>query len=149
MSAPVYTTQMYLDRLNTLKAQYYQAGEDGSVLKLFKNDVVPDENSTLESFEEADFTGYAEVDLVMGNAAMNDQGMIVAGTNLCEFTSAGGVDTQMIYGVYVEQPGGSGLIAAQRFDTPQVMGGVYPQKISGIWRTSEPLTTYGWIDVEN
>lgn len=151
MSQSVYTTQEYIQRLVALIAAEY-APDDGEApahIRLYKNDANPDANMSLLTFEEADFTGYVPVDLSMTAPTMNDQGLIVTKSNICNFASAAGVDPQTIYGVYIVDNGGARVLAAQRFDTPQQMGGVYPQAVTGVWRMSEPLTTMGWIDVEN
>jgi len=149
MSAPVFGTKEYIERLIALIEAEYAGEGDPASLHLYKNDVEPDANQTVDTFVEADFTGYASVELTMTPPSMNDQGMIVTKSNICNFSTAAGVDSQTVYGVFIKSQDGLRVVAAQRFDTPQQMGGVYPQAITGVWRMSEPLTSLGWIDVEN
>jgi len=149
MSAPVYGTVEYIDRLTALIVAEYAGAGDSASIHLYQNDIEPDANQTVDTFVEADFAGYGSVELEMSAPSMNDQNMVVTKSNLIDFTSAAGVDPQTIYGVFIKSQDGLKVRAAQRFDTPQTMGGALPQAISGVWRMSEPLTTLGWIDVEN
>lgn len=149
MSAPVYGTEEYIDRLTALIEAEYAGEGDPASIHLYKNNIEPDANQTVDTFVEADFEGYAAVELTMTSPTMNDQGMIITKSNICNFTSAAGEDAQTVYGVFVKSQDGTKVRAAQRFDTPQQMGGVYPQAVSGVWRMSEPMTTLGWVDVEN
>jgi hypothetical protein len=150
MNFPVFTTNEYLARLTALiTAEYPVEVGDETMCRLFKNNVTPDANSTAASFEQADFNGYAAVKVVMQPPSMNDQGMVVSKSNLINFSTAPGEDVQTVYGVYFQSLINDRILAAQKFDTPQVMGGALPQAVSGVWRTSEPLSTLGWIDVEN
>lgn len=148
MSAPVVPTTELIVRLTALLTAEYQADPDTEI-HLYKNDASPDANMTLDTFVEADFDGYAALPVVMNAPTMNDVNMVVSKSALVNWTTAAGVDTQTCYGIYITDPAGTNVIAAQRFDEPQVVGGALPQSISGVWRVSEPLTTYGWIDVEN
>lgn len=148
MSSPVVPKLMNLTRLTILNESLYLDSPNQAKCKLFKNDVEPDENMTPATFVEADFSTYAEVDLTMLAPTLNDQGMAVTKSNLCNFTTPEGEPEQVIYGVYITDALGTVIIAAQRFDEPQSMGGVFPQAITGVWRYSDPLTNYGWVDVE-
>jgi len=148
MSAPVIPTSESLERLAALIALEYQEDPDTEI-HLYKNDVEPDANMTPDTFVEADFTGYAAIPIAMNTPAMNDVNMVVSKSDLNNWATAGGVDPQVVYGIYITKDGGADLVAAQRFDEPQSVGGAFPQAVSGIWRISEPPSTYGWIDVEH
>lgn len=149
MNFPVYPLTNQVQRLTVLNAEQYPAAPEQAVIRLFKNDVMPDVNADVAYFTQADFAGYNAINLVMGAVAVNDQGLIVSASNLCRWSTAAGVASQTIYGLFITDSSGENLIAAQRFDTPQTVGGLHPQAIAGVWRTSEPLTNYGWIDVES
>lgn len=148
MAFPVFTTAEYVIRLAALIAAEYPGTPDFSQARLYKNDIEPDANMTALTFEEADYTGYLAKDITMAAPTINDQGLIVSRSGVLNFPCAAGVATQTIYGVYFTTTDGN-VFAAQRFNAPQVQGGEFPTTISGVWRTSEPLTTYGWIDVES
>jgi len=148
MGAPVISISQNINRLEITIAAIYLESPDAAQIKLFTNDVEPDENQTRATFEEANYDGYAPVNLEMSPVSLNDQGMAVTKSNLCNFSSAAGVDTQTIYGIFIVNADDSVLLDAQRFAVPQVMGGEFPQAISGVWRESYPPSTYGWVDVE-
>jgi len=148
MSFPVYTTNDYILRLTALIASQYPVAPNQTTIRLFKNNVEPDANMTLATFVEADFDGYGAQQLLMAAPSMNDQGIIVTKSGLIGFESAAGVDPQTVYGVFLVLEDEVTVIAAQKFDEPQQMGGVYPQAVAGLWRMSEPLSSYGWLDAE-
>jgi hypothetical protein len=148
MPFPTYNIQAYIDRLKAINTGIYGVVAHPCSMKLFKNDVSPDANMTVDTFVEADFDGYAAIEIAMALPVLNDQGMVVSMSALQEFLTDAGVDVQTIYGVYLTNDTNTKVIAAQRFELPQVMGGVYPQCIRGVWRTSEPLSSYGWLDAE-
>jgi len=148
MGSPVYPTQQYIERLTALNAADYVVAPNQAQCRLFKNNVEPDALMNVDTFVEADFVGYGAVPLTMSTPSMNDQGLIVSKTNLCSFNCDEGAENQPVYGIYITDKDSLKVIAAQRFDEPQNMGGPYPTAVNGVWRTSEPLTTYGWIDVE-
>ena len=149
MGFPVYTTSEYAVRLTAIDNESYPVSPNAAMIHLYKNDVSPDANMTVETFEEADFEGAAALELVMGSPSLNDQGIITVRSGLCEWTAPEGTTPQTVYGIYVTDNDATKIIAAQRFDTPQVMGGALATSVSGVWRSSEPLTNYGWIDVES
>lgn len=143
---PVIPTATLLLMLEQANQDFYQGTPDFTKLKLYVNDVSPDEASNVGQFSEPTYTGYAAVNLTMNNPAINDQGLVVSQSNLCTFrvTLSGGSD--VVYGIFLEAPGGV-LISATRFDTPQPMSDVN-DTIVGIWRNSMPQSNYGWISVE-
>ena len=148
MSFPGFSNEAFMGRLAAIIAADYPAAPLKAKLRLYKNNASPDVNQTLATFVEADFDGYAAVDIAMSVPTMNDQGMVVSRSNLCDFVVEGGTDPQTIYGIYITNSANSKVIAAQRFDEPQTVGGALPTAIAGVWRTSEPLSSMGWIDVE-
>jgi hypothetical protein len=142
---PTYTTNQLLARLTALNALNYGGAPLGSELALYINDVTPDANSVLASFEEPDFEGYERVPLTMTPPSLNDSLIPVSQSNLCTFRPTSLGEAFVAYGVLVVK---SGLIVAgQRFDIPINMGST-TQAINGVWRTSEPLSNYGWLSVE-
>lgn len=149
MEFPVYATTELVARLNALNLAAYpdDVGTESRV-RLYKNDVTPDANMVPATFTECDFVGYVPKDIVMSVATLNDQGLVNSRSNLCSWLTAAGADPSTVYGVFVTSRDGTSLIAAQRFDEPQQIGGALPQSISGVWRTSEPLTSMGWLSVE-
>lgn len=149
MSFPVYPTQQYLDRLTALLAADFPATLTNAKCHLYDQDVTPDASSTVDTFHEADYTGYAALPITMTAPSINDQGMVVSKSNSLNFPCAAGVDTVSIYGIFITDSTGDVLLAAQKFDTRQVQGGQYPTSVTGLWRTSEPLSSYGWVDAEN
>jgi len=149
MGFPVYTTVELLARLTGLKGIEYPASPNQARIHLYKNNVGPDANMTPATFEEATYDDYAALPITMGTPSLNDQGLVVNRSNLLTWSTAGGIAPETIYGIYITDKDDAVVLAAQQFDTPQTVGGALPQSISGVWRTSEPLTSYGWIDVES
>lgn len=144
---PVVPTDTLILRLDELKTLFYPATPDFALLKLYQNDVSPDANSFIGQFTEATFTGYADVELTMTAARVNDQNLVVSTSNICSFSRTDNLSSQTIYGIYITDATNSILLAAQRFDTPQVMSGL-TDVIRGVWRVSEPISNYGWISIE-
>lgn len=137
---------MLATRLSELNGIFYPGSPNNTRLKLYMNDVTPDANSVLASFTEADYVGYADVALTMGAVGLNNQNLPVSQSNLCSFQPSAAGWTGLVYGIYIVDVS-SNLICAQRFDNPEPMD-TELSIIKGVWRTSEPLTNYGWISVE-
>lgn len=82
-------------------------------LRLFRNDVTPDEDSVTGDFTEATFTGYASVLL--------DTWTVTPGTvpeavhTLIDFVSSADQTAETIYGYYVVRVTSNDLVAAKRF----------------------------------
>jgi len=150
MSFPIYPISNLIIRLSQLNAAQFPNPDEPSEACLYQNDVSPDPNMTEDTFVKADFTGYVDKTLTMVSPSMNDQGLVTSRSNLLHWSTPGGgsVAPQTIYGVFIVNFDGQ-VIAAQRFDEPQTVGGSLPQAISGVWRTSEPLSSYGWLDAES
>jgi hypothetical protein len=143
---PTYPTIQLIARLNALKAAFYKGTPDFSVLKLFANDITPDANSVASMFTVPTFTGYADVNLTMTTASLNDANIPVSQSNLCHFQPTADGSTDIIYGVFIVDSTGL-LIAAERFTNPIPVPTTL-NAIAGVWRVSEPLSNYGWLSTE-
>jgi len=86
------------------------------VLKLFKNDVTPDESTVIGDLTEADFTGYSSQTLTGSSWSAASSGA----TSYAEqsFTSSADQTAQTVYGWYLERATGGELVAADRFSSP-------------------------------
>jgi len=92
-----------------------------TTLKLFKNDHVPAVDDVNGDYTEADFSGYADVDLGDWNSAFlngDDKGEIDADPAL--FQHNGGGTSNTVYGAYVVNGAGD-VVYAERFAAPRVM----------------------------
>lgn len=77
----------------------------GTFAKLFKVPNSPTPGSKISDFTEADFPGYAPVEIVeWGNPGLDADGVAYISTEVISFTSTGGSPTNTAYGVWVEQP---------------------------------------------
>jgi len=148
MPFPILPIEANIRRLAAIITEEFVGDDDAALVRLFKNDVNPDPNMTVETFEEADFAGYVPQDPIMQAPFVNDQGMVVSTSVLLAYNSAAGVDPQTVYGIFVSNPEGTRLVMAQRFDEPQQMGGALPQSCRGILRASDPPSSIGWLSVE-
>lgn len=96
-------------------------------LHLFKNDIVPDVNTVLTDFEEADFSGYA---LKTGPAApppfyVTDSANAVQLPPHAVFQLSALTIVNTVYGFYVVINGPPArLLYCQRFDTPVALATV-------------------------
>jgi len=108
---------------------YWCLGTDGSdledfVVDLFKNDYLPDDDSTAADFTVATFTGYAQQPIDrsdFGAVAIVAHVAEIYSTPFPTFTqTAGGV--QLIYGWYMRGATSGVVLATQRFDVPRQMG---------------------------
>lgn len=142
---PQYTTLNLVARLQTLNTTFYPGVESPSMLKLYKNDITPDANSIADQFEEADFVGYADVALAMGSVSLDAANIPVSQSNICHFQPSNAVNPNLIYGIFILADSGI-LIAAERFELPVPMNNALAA-ISGVWRTMEPSSNYGWLSV--
>lgn len=93
------------------------------VLKLYKNDYTPVDGSDEADFTEADFTGYAHIDLTAGSWVITLDAPSEAAYPQQTFSASGLTDpTQQVYGYYVIQVTSGKLIWAERFtDGPYPM----------------------------
>lgn len=81
-------------------------------LRLFKNNVTPTNTFNVASFTEADFAGYAPIDLPGWSPAAVAAHIATAGNIAQQFTITAG--TQNIYGWYVTNAAGTALLLSQR-----------------------------------
>jgi len=148
MSFPVTPTSELFRALDAMLTARYPSADTIAKCHLFTNNITPDSNSTVESFDEAAYVGYATANVVMSAATLNDQGMCTARSGLIVFNRSGGTTPVTVYGVFITNSDSDEVIGAQRFDVPQVAGGEFPTTISGVWRLTNPQSSYGWLDAE-
>lgn len=84
-------------------------------LKLFKSNTTPANSDTEATYTEADFTGYADVDLVAANWTITPGSPSLAEAAQQTFTSSAGSQNQPVYGYYLVQTTGGKLVWAERF----------------------------------
>lgn len=104
--------------LNTLCAS--PGGDwDNATLHLFQNDIVPSFATALGDFTEADFDGYAAGAAITWNPAVTgpDYNAEVTGP-AANFLATGATTPNVIYGYYVVDTGGTGLLWSERFAEP-------------------------------
>lgn len=92
-----------------------------SVLRLFKNDIVPDPATVEGDFVEADYDGYAEVDLTgeWSSAVQAQDGEYESETDSYLFNPPTMGSPNTIYGFFIVDS--VGLVACERFSTPIIM----------------------------
>lgn len=98
---------------------------NGATTHLYKNNFVPVPGMDLTSLVEADFTGYAAGSAVTwGTPGFLPGGPAVVTGNLQTFT-VGATPTvfNTIYGYYMVDVAGTGLLFARQFDAPIVLSG--------------------------
>lgn len=96
---------------------------DACILKLFQNDVIPTRDSVLADLDEADFTGYADVNAVAFGTPYYDAdgaGIVTAPSH--EFVATGSTIANVIYGFYLTDDPATVLRAAYRFADPVGIG---------------------------
>ena len=94
------------------------------ILRLFKNDVTPDQDSTDGTFTEADFTDYAEVTMTRANwqAAVTATGKGESSYGTAPQSWTCGATGNTIYGYWVETTDVTPKILwAERFATSRVL----------------------------
>lgn len=90
-------------------------------LRLFQNNITPDQDSVYATFTIATFSGYADTTPAMGAAStVSHKGKIVDGSAR-NFTHNGGGTANTIYGYYVVDTGTSKVLWAERFSSSQSM----------------------------
>lgn len=92
-------------------------------IRLYQNDLTPDDGTVLDSFTEATFMGYVPENVASGNWPPSDIVSDIAVstlTNAPVFTSTDPT-SQTIYGWYMVGVTTNTLVACQRFDTPRVL----------------------------
>lgn len=83
------------------------------VMHLYKNDYTPVAGSTLGSFTEADFNGYASQTITTWSAASTSASVCSSTATALTWTKSAGGTTNNVYGYYVEDADGE-LLWAER-----------------------------------
>lgn len=117
-----------------------------TTIKLFQNDVEPTPDMVFADFTEADYTGYADIDVVAvpvawdeanGDAALSFEG--------CHFQPTGSATTNTIYGYYMITGlaafgGADSVLKAERFPAPiPMLGTMDAIDMVPILRIGQPL----------
>jgi len=132
MPVPVLSNPLLDARAGTLATLL----NSGHTLRLFQNNLTPTPATSLGSFTESTFTGYAAVSLSgqFGSPTFVTDGQYQIASGTYTFSCTGG-SSQTIYGWYIDD--GSNVKMSQRLDTPVTIssGGNYtlqvrPQEIS-------------------
>lgn len=112
MPRAVASNPFLLDKITELRTEL----DADATLRLFKNDLTPTPATALAAFTEADFAGYAEVDMAgeWGAPFQVAAGHYTFLSNTIRFDCTAG--NQVIYGWYLISAGG--LIVSRRFDAP-------------------------------
>lgn len=97
-----------------LEALTNKTAPQNLVLKLFKNNVTPDENSTAATFQEATFPGYAPITLAGADWASAAGGSIQTSAQKSWTCSGASIDD--IYGYFIVQEVSGTLVCAKRDD---------------------------------
>lgn len=84
-------------------------------LKLYKSNTTPADADTEATYTEADFTGYAAIQLVQGNWVTTQGDPTTAAYPQQTFTSSADQAAQSVYGYYVIQRVSGKLMWAERF----------------------------------
>lgn len=89
---------------------------------LFQNDITPTADTALSALDEADFTGYAQVDDPgWGASFINADGDAQALAANCQFTQTATTVSNTIYGYFVTDTTDAILLWAERFEDPIAM----------------------------
>lgn len=105
-------------------------------IKLYKNDITPDETSELADFTEANFSGYAEQTLVPDGTAAIVDGKAQQSFDDAVFSHDGGATPNDIFGYFVVDSTETDLLWAERYaSAPATLNG------SGQTYTVEPVLT--------
>lgn len=84
-------------------------------LKLFKSNTTPAETDTEATYTEADFTGYALVQLTAASWTVTPGAPTEAAYAQQTFTSSAGAQNQNVYGYMIIQRTSGKLVYAERF----------------------------------
>lgn len=88
---------------------------------LFKNDVEPQPNMTLDTFVEADYTGYARLGTTFGPVFIDNVGQPTSICNREFYSDPAGTIEQTLYGAFMLNTL-TGVLAAARFPNTRPMG---------------------------
>lgn len=92
-------------------------------LHLYQNDVTPGNTTGLGDLTEADFTGYADVELANANFSTPSTADPSVSTydSAQAFTSSAGSQNQTIYGYYITRRTTGDLMWVERFAAPDII----------------------------
>lgn len=105
------------------------------VYRLFANNVTPDRSTTLGSFTECSFSGYAAVTLTRSDFSLTGVVAHVGGIQALPvaFLNSSGTN-QSAYGYYVTDSGNTILLKAARFDSaPVVKADTESYMVAAVW----------------
>jgi hypothetical protein len=84
-------------------------------LRLFQSDTTPSETHTEDDYTEADFTGYAAIQLTAASWSVTPGAPTEAVYAQQTFTSSAGSQDQDVYGYYVTQRSSGKMVYVERF----------------------------------
>jgi hypothetical protein len=90
-------------------------------LRLYKNNLTPDQDTVYIDLDEATFPGYAEQTPSFGAASIVSHKGKIVDTSARSFVWSGSASPENIYGYYVVDIGTFAVLWVQRFSSPQVM----------------------------
>jgi hypothetical protein len=95
--------------------------DENYILKLFINDVIPNESSVVDTFVEANFTGYSSKTLT--RAGWKAAAIVAnkAQSNYSQQSWTCGLTGNTVYGYYLIGSNSNVLLWAERFDSPRVL----------------------------
>lgn len=111
-----------------LTAKIAIAAYVGAKLHLYKNDFTPSHLSVLADFIEADFGGYAAAVVTWSAVFLDQNGVPVSTIGEILFAMTG-APTNLVYGCYLTDAAGTGLLWSTRFDTTPVNFAVAPDAL--------------------
>jgi hypothetical protein len=92
---------------------------NGAKLGLFSNNIVPTQDTVIGDLTPCTFPGYAlSAAITWGAADIDDSGSAVTLGGLVTFVSSTITTPETVYGAFLQNSGGTVLLAAFRFDTP-------------------------------
>lgn len=108
-----------MEAIADLMEEVFEGGTPGTdvpVLRLFKNDLTPVKTHVVASFVEADFDGYAGIDMDAWTPGFDEElQKAVLRSALLTFTATGAVTSNVIYGYYITNNAGTLVYCAERF----------------------------------
>lgn len=109
-----------LNRLTAVAPGSADAGRfNGAKVGLYKNDFTPGRSTVLGDVTPATYTGYAKSAAIVFNAAFtNSDGAAEVLGDLKQFLCSADGTAEIIYGYYIENSAGTGLLWAERFAVP-------------------------------
>jgi len=111
-------------------------------IKLFTDDITPDNDSVFADFTGATFTGSDAITLTRGSF---DAAFATAGVGYIEYPTpptwvCSGAGPETCYGWYMWVDGTSLVVFAQRFDTPRVMDTGATESLTPFVIALQPIT---------